>query len=457
MISGQADSSYKRLMRTIAVPAGGATLSFWVTRDTEQTWDFVFVEAHTVGADDWTTLPDAERPHERRHRQLVPARELAADPPVPRALPDRQRRRHVHADRHDRRVVGGERPERRLGAVEGRPRRLRGQASRGLDHATPVTTSSRPTACSSTTSRRPTGEGTTSFEDDGDTLDGWTVPGAPAGSPGNAERLDRRHRRRPAADARRRRARVVRARARDHRVPRPTTSARIRSATPAGSSTTCRASASRSRTRPGRSTRRSSSTTRSAATASSSTSSRTSGTATAWRVAPLAATSGSTRASRPTPSGSGASTRASRRRRRSSTTRTRRSPRTTRSGSSSIGDPGPDDLFDEPVYARGAMTLQELRIAVGDDAFFRILRKWASTQRGGNGSDGRVHRAGRAHLRPGSRRALRRPGCSPPAKPDVPAPVAATALGSQALTSAFAGGRTAHAALHASVARSLRR
>src|SRR4029453_18048464 len=27
-----------------------------------------------------------------------------------------------------------------------------------------------------------TGEGTTSFEDDGDTMDGWTVPGAPEGS-----------------------------------------------------------------------------------------------------------------------------------------------------------------------------------------------------------------------------------------------------------------------------------
>lgn len=31
-----------------------------------------------------------------------------------------------------------------------------------------------------------TGEGTTSFEDDADTFDGWTVPGAPEGSPGNS-------------------------------------------------------------------------------------------------------------------------------------------------------------------------------------------------------------------------------------------------------------------------------
>ena len=58
-ISQAADSSYKRLSRTISVPAGGAQLSFWVNRDTEQDWDFFFVEAHTPGHDDWTTLPDA--------------------------------------------------------------------------------------------------------------------------------------------------------------------------------------------------------------------------------------------------------------------------------------------------------------------------------------------------------------------------------------------------------------
>jgi len=41
-----------------------------------------------------------------------------------------------------------------------------------------------------------------------------------------------------------------------------------------------------------------------------------------------------------------------------------------------IGDPGPASLFAGPVYVRGAMTLHELRRAVGDDAFFTILRKW---------------------------------------------------------------------------------
>ena len=35
------------------------SISFWTSYDTEADWDFLFVEAHTVGQDDWTTLPDA--------------------------------------------------------------------------------------------------------------------------------------------------------------------------------------------------------------------------------------------------------------------------------------------------------------------------------------------------------------------------------------------------------------
>jgi hypothetical protein len=54
-----ADVSYKRLTRTVTVPAGGGTLDFWTSYDTEPDWDFVFVEAHTPGSDNWTTLPDA--------------------------------------------------------------------------------------------------------------------------------------------------------------------------------------------------------------------------------------------------------------------------------------------------------------------------------------------------------------------------------------------------------------
>jgi hypothetical protein len=52
------EPAYKRLTQTIAVPAGGATMSFQVNRDTESDWDFFFVEERTAGADDWTTLAD---------------------------------------------------------------------------------------------------------------------------------------------------------------------------------------------------------------------------------------------------------------------------------------------------------------------------------------------------------------------------------------------------------------
>jgi hypothetical protein len=53
-----ADVSYKRLTREVPVPAGGGSLSFWTSYDTEPDWDYVFVEARTAGGDDWTTLPD---------------------------------------------------------------------------------------------------------------------------------------------------------------------------------------------------------------------------------------------------------------------------------------------------------------------------------------------------------------------------------------------------------------
>jgi aminopeptidase N len=51
-----------------------------------------------------------------------------------------------------------------------------------------------------------------------------------------------------------------------------------------------------------------------------------------------------------------------------------------------IGDPGVELLFDGAVYVRGAMTLQALRNEVGDDAFWAIIREWASSKSGGNGT-----------------------------------------------------------------------
>jgi aminopeptidase N len=46
--------------------------------------------------------------------------------------------------------------------------------------------------------------------------------------------------------------------------------------------------------------------------------------------------------------------------------------------------PGPEALFGTPVYERGAMTLQALRVKVGDRTFFRILRGWYRDNRSRN-------------------------------------------------------------------------
>jgi len=58
MWSDRADEAYKRLTHTITVPAGGATMSFWTSYNLELDFDYMIVEVHTVGQDDWTTLPD---------------------------------------------------------------------------------------------------------------------------------------------------------------------------------------------------------------------------------------------------------------------------------------------------------------------------------------------------------------------------------------------------------------
>ncbi len=58
--SGRSDVAYKRLTRTVDLTgATSGKLTFFTSYDTEPDWDFLFVEAHEVGTDNWTTLPDA--------------------------------------------------------------------------------------------------------------------------------------------------------------------------------------------------------------------------------------------------------------------------------------------------------------------------------------------------------------------------------------------------------------
>ena len=143
MWSNRADAAYKRLMRTISVPAGGATMSFWTSYNLETDFDYMIVEAHTVGQDDWTTLPDTNG-----HT----SDDLSFDQACPGGWSDptdaanvlhpflthyqtaRPADRGVHGDRHQR---GVERRVERVGwlaAVGGRPRGIRQRAGGGVDH-----------------------------------------------------------------------------------------------------------------------------------------------------------------------------------------------------------------------------------------------------------------------------------------------------------------------------------
>jgi hypothetical protein len=56
--AGTNDQAYKRLLKPFSTPAGGATFRFWTSFDIEADYDYMFVEIHTVGQDDWTTLED---------------------------------------------------------------------------------------------------------------------------------------------------------------------------------------------------------------------------------------------------------------------------------------------------------------------------------------------------------------------------------------------------------------
>ena len=56
--AAHSDAAYDRLTRQLEVPLGTPTLDLKARWKTEQDYDFAFVEARTIGQDDWTTLVD---------------------------------------------------------------------------------------------------------------------------------------------------------------------------------------------------------------------------------------------------------------------------------------------------------------------------------------------------------------------------------------------------------------
>jgi aminopeptidase N len=48
-----------------------------------------------------------------------------------------------------------------------------------------------------------------------------------------------------------------------------------------------------------------------------------------------------------------------------------------------LADPGGGFMFDDRVYKRGALTLHALRLVLGDDLFFAMIRAWVAEHRCG--------------------------------------------------------------------------
>jgi aminopeptidase N len=49
-----------------------------------------------------------------------------------------------------------------------------------------------------------------------------------------------------------------------------------------------------------------------------------------------------------------------------------------------VGDPGPELMFDDRVYKRGALAVHAVRVAAGDEAFFGLLQHWTAVNRHGS-------------------------------------------------------------------------
>jgi hypothetical protein len=173
---------YKRLSRVIDVPAGGGSLSFTVTRDTEQPWDFFFVEAVRPGSGDWTTLPD-ENAHTSRstgwscpwwldiHPFLAHYQTPSANGCKPSGTSGKWWGATGRSDTAEDWTID-------LSAYSGQRVRIAfSYASDEIVQRSGVYVDDIVT---------PGGDGTTSFEQDGDVWDGWTVPGSPKGSPTNS-------------------------------------------------------------------------------------------------------------------------------------------------------------------------------------------------------------------------------------------------------------------------------
>ena len=193
MWSNRADEAYKRLTRTITVPAGGATLEFWTSFNLELDFDYMIVEAHTVGQENWTTLPD-QNGHTSSDLSTDEACSGGWSNPA-----DEANVLHpflTHYQTFDPATgtcssTGSSGEWNAANGASGGWQQMSFDLSGFPDQQVEVSI----TALSDWGLQQfpgvfiddievSTGEGSTSFEDDADPTDGWTVPGAPQDAAG---------------------------------------------------------------------------------------------------------------------------------------------------------------------------------------------------------------------------------------------------------------------------------
>lgn len=181
--SDRADQSYKRLTRTITVPPGGATMTFRASYDIESAWDFLFVEARTAGGDDWTTLPDANG-----HTDQDPGNSCESGW-IEEIHPFLAHYQTHNADQSCSPTGTSGEWNAATGRSEGwETWSVDLENSTGSDRQVEVSIAyasdwgSQGAGAFIDDIQVSTGEGTTSFEEDGDPMDGWEASAPPEGS-----------------------------------------------------------------------------------------------------------------------------------------------------------------------------------------------------------------------------------------------------------------------------------
>ena len=195
--SSRANSSYKRLAREVdlsgVVPADDPTLRFQTSFDLEPGWDYLMVEARTVGQDDWTTLPALDGSGDP-----VTSDDTGSSCPSGWSVnlhPFLARYQTLQQDGSctptgtsgEWNAATGRSPGWQEWNVD-----LSGYAGQEVElsitYVSDEFVQNLGAFVDSITVSTTGGElpGTTSFEQDGDPMDGWTVPGPPPGSPPNS-------------------------------------------------------------------------------------------------------------------------------------------------------------------------------------------------------------------------------------------------------------------------------